>query len=98
MSEVCTIEAYTKALYKIAELAHEIWANWYKYQRDNGNAENIERWNRQARTEYNSLSDEDKEKDIKIAKQYFDCFFSNFNIMLDGLVDKDILKKNKEDK
>jgi hypothetical protein len=61
----------------MAELAHEIWSNWYTHQRDDGNDENIERWNRQAETKYKFLSEEDKEKDREVAIKYVRCFLEN---------------------
>jgi hypothetical protein len=91
-------EKYKEALDKLADLAHEIWAGWYKYQRDNGNADNIERWNRQSETDYKDLSEEDKEKDRKIARQYLECFANNFHPMLYALADRNALEENKEDK
>jgi hypothetical protein len=88
-------EKYKEALDKLAELTHEIWAEWHRYQIDYGSPENIERWNRQAGTDYKDLSEDDKEKDRKIARQYFDCFDNNFNLFLSGLAGKDALEKNK---
>jgi len=54
-----------------AKRIHQIWSNWYKYQRDNSTPENIERWNKQSETEYKDLSEEDKEKDRDIIKKYW---------------------------
>ena len=54
-----------------AENMHKIWSNWYTHQRDNSTPENIERWNNQSKTDYQDLSEEDKEKDRDIIRKYF---------------------------
>lgn len=53
----------------VASIMHDIWSNWYIYQRDNSTPENIERWNKQSITPYSELSEEDKEKDRKQARK-----------------------------
>lgn len=53
----------------VASIMHDIWSNWYIYQRDNSTPENIERWNKQSVTPYSELSEEDKEKDRKQARK-----------------------------
>ncbi len=55
---------------KGADLEHDRWARWYKWQRDNTTPEAIERWNRQSVTPYSALSEEDKEKDRKQVRPY----------------------------
>lgn len=53
----------------LSKALHDIWSNWYIYQRDNSTDENIKRWNYQSMTDYNDLSEEDKEKDRKIVRE-----------------------------
>lgn len=48
---------------------HDIWSNWYIYQRDNSTRENIVRWDNLSTLNYDSLTEEDKEKDRKIVKK-----------------------------
>ena len=52
---------------KIAELEHEQWSHWFKYMRDNGTMENIARWCVQAETDYQDLSEKEKDSDRKWA-------------------------------
>lgn len=47
---------------------HTIWSNWFLHQRDLSTEDNLARWNKQAHTRYEDLSDADKEKDRKIVK------------------------------
>jgi len=54
----------------LSAFLHMLWAGWYIHQRDNSTPENIARWDRQAKTEYKDLSEEDKEKDRKLARKY----------------------------
>jgi hypothetical protein len=69
---------------KLAKYLHDLWANWFKRQHkteiDNEQSsgddyhiaeENLTRWLRQADTPYEDLSEEDKEKDRKIANEIF---------------------------
>ena len=55
---------------KGADLEHNRWARWYRWQRDNSTPENIERWNVQAETPYSELSETEKESDRKETRQY----------------------------
>lgn len=48
---------------------HDIWSNWFTYQRDCWTKPNMARWDKQSSTEYKDLSEEDKEKDRKIARE-----------------------------
>lgn len=43
----------------LSKALHDIWSNWYIYQRDNSTDENIKRWNYQSMTDYNDLSEEE---------------------------------------
>ena len=67
---------------EMADLAHEIWANWMKYMfglcnpTTNGGLvippELVERWKQQMNTPYHELSEKEKESDRGIAIQYLD--------------------------
>ena len=59
----------------IAEFLHNIWANWYAHQRDNSTEENILRWEMQSKTLYKDLTEEDKEKDRKLARALYKELF-----------------------
>lgn len=52
---------------KLAAWFHDIWAGWYKYQRDRATPENVERWERQARLPYSQLTEEEKDTDRHLA-------------------------------
>lgn len=55
---------------KGAEIEHDRWARWYRWQRDNTTPENIARWNRQEETAYADLSEPEKESDRKETRNY----------------------------
>lgn len=57
-------------LEKYSKRMHDIWTNWFLYQREHLTEENLKRWNIQASTKYSDLSEEDKEKDRKIVKKF----------------------------
>lgn len=54
---------------KLAKLEHEQWVHWVKYMAENFTKENMERWERQIKTPYEKLSEEEKEKDRMWAKK-----------------------------
>lgn len=59
-----------------AALAHEIWAGWYQWMSEHwheyhANGEHFrKRWDRQAQTPYDQLSEEEKQSDRAIAYQF----------------------------
>uniref|UniRef100_A0A6H1ZC13 Putative ryanodine receptor, RyR, domain containing protein n=1 Tax=viral metagenome TaxID=1070528 RepID=A0A6H1ZC13_9ZZZZ len=55
-----------------AAIEHERWAKWYLWQRDNSTHENLARWDRQAKTPYAELTEEEKEKDREQVYPYVD--------------------------
>ena len=72
---------------EVAELVHEIWANWMKYMFEHGEfakdtgawfmpASKVERWSRQLNTPYSELSEKEKDTDREIAIQYLDLLRS----------------------
>jgi hypothetical protein len=54
---------------KISEYMHDTWSNWYKFQRDYSFEEQVARREKQSETKYKDLSEEDKEKDRKFARE-----------------------------
>ena len=58
----------------VAMILHNLRSKWYIYQRDNSTKENIERREKQCITPYKELSEEDKEKDRKIARDIVKFF------------------------
>lgn len=54
---------------KLSDYMHNVWSNWYLYQRKFTNKENEIRWSNQSITKYKNLSEEDKEKDRKFARE-----------------------------
>jgi hypothetical protein len=69
-----------KKLEILAEIQHEIWSRWMKYQfilcreRENGDlvipAEKVERWMRQLQTPYNQLSEPEKQSDRDVVIEH----------------------------
>jgi len=55
-------------LEKISDRMHEVRAKWYKHQRDNYNVQSISRREKQSETDYEQLSEEEKEKDREIVR------------------------------
>ncbi len=48
---------------KLANLEHEQWSHWTKYMLDNLTDENIKRWRKQIDTNYDDLSEKEKDSD-----------------------------------
>jgi hypothetical protein len=48
---------------KLAELEHRQWSHWYRYMVSNLTPENSERWDAQASTPYELLSEVEKNTD-----------------------------------
>ena len=53
---------------RLAAFIHDLWSTWNVHQRDNSTPENVARWKQQSSTLYIALSEEDKDKDRKIAR------------------------------
>ncbi len=73
----------------VASLVHEIWAEWWRYQKvhtislyyNEKNPEGLRidpykvtRWNRQASVPYEELSQEEQQSDLDIAERYLEIF------------------------
>ena len=71
----------------MADMVHEVWANWMKYMFSQGStygidgckkwewimpAEKYERWSRQMNTPYRELTEKEKESDREIALRYLE--------------------------
>ena len=76
-----------------ASLVHEIWAEWWKYQKTQSislhynesdpeslriDPHKVTRWNRQANTPYEELPKEEQKSDLEIAERYIKIF-NKFN-------------------
>lgn len=57
-----------------AAFMHDAWAKWTQHFFSNLTAENISRWQIQAKTSYDDLSEEEKEKDRKFAREILVLF------------------------
>lgn len=55
---------------QMADHAHKVWARWAEYMLHNHTPENIEKWRNQIDTPYSELSEEDKEKDREIFREW----------------------------
>ena len=73
----------------IASLVHDVWAEWWKYQKTQSislyynerdpeglriDPYKVTRWNRQATTPYEELSQEERKSDLEIAERYLEIF------------------------
>ena len=74
---------------EVASLVHDIWAEWWKYQKrytislfyNEKDPESLRidpykvtRWNRQANTPYEELPPEEQRSDLEIAERYLEIF------------------------
>ena len=74
---------------EVASLVHDIWAEWWKYQKkytislyyNDKDPESLRidpykvtRWNRQASTPYEELPPEEQRSDLEIAERYLEIF------------------------
>jgi hypothetical protein len=57
---------------KLASYMHDVRANRFLHQKYNCSDDNMDRREKQARTKYSKLSEEDKEKDRKFAREILD--------------------------
>lgn len=48
---------------KLADLEHQQWAHWTDYMLDNLTEDNIKRWRKQCRTQYQDLTEKEKDSD-----------------------------------
>ena len=55
------LEEKTRLRERLADLEHQQWAHWTAYMLDNLTPENIERWKRQCATDYQDLSEKEKD-------------------------------------
>lgn len=56
----------------LADLEHEQWTHWMRYMLYNLTPENIERWKRQSETNYDALTEKEKESDREWARKVLD--------------------------
>lgn len=54
---------------RLAAHEHEQWAHWTRYMLDNLTEENIARWRQQIETDYQDLSESEKESDRQWARK-----------------------------
>ena len=54
---------------RLAAHEHEQWAHWTRYMLDNLTDENIARWRQQIETDYQDLSESEKESDREWARK-----------------------------
>ena len=68
---------------ELADTAHQVWSRWEVHRTKNSTPENEARWKRQRSTPYAKLSEEDKQKDRDIVKEYL-AVISGFQDKKDG--------------
>ena len=93
-------------LESMADCVHEVWAKWMKSVLDRCRNENGDlaipyelaaRWDRQIKTGYEDLSEEEKESDRKVSEVIMERQQEILNIaLLEGMFDIDLEKLNKE--
>jgi len=59
-----------RSMEALASIEHDRWARWHIYAKNNWTPENIIRWDRQAETKYQDLTEEEKEKDRQEVRNY----------------------------
>ena len=74
---------------RFAEVEHERWSRWQRYLHNKGTrlsdgslvlpAELVERWDRQIKTEFASLTEQEKESDREQVRKYFPIIASIFH-------------------
>lgn len=62
----------SELLERLAELEHEQWAHWVRYDAGHGTSENRRKWLSQAYTSYDNLSEKEKERDRVWARKTLD--------------------------
>lgn len=58
-----------KVIESLSDYMHKVWANWADYQMNNSSDDNVKRWKAQIKIDYKDLSEIDKEKDRKFARE-----------------------------
>lgn len=61
--QIETLDPKSRLREILADLEHQQWAHWTKYMLDNLTPENIARWELQIITQYECLSEKEKESD-----------------------------------
>lgn len=74
---------------KLAAIEHERWARWHRYAVNNWSPAMIERWNRQAETPYEALSELEKESDRAEVRIYWPLIEEELNTLKSSLEAKD---------
>lgn len=54
-----------------AAAQHDIWSHWMRWFFDHDTPENRERWKRQMNTPYMELSEDERESDRRVVRQFF---------------------------
>ena len=58
-----------KILEELSDLEHKQWSHWTKYMLDNLTDENIDTWKKQIKTDYEDLSEKEKDSDREWARK-----------------------------
>ena len=61
-----------KIIEELSDLEHDQWAHWTEYMLDNNDAENHKRWRRQIATDYEDLTEEEKDGDREWAEKVYE--------------------------
>jgi hypothetical protein len=78
-----------------AEIAHEIWSHWMKYQKTKGYwrevgfllaHDDMRRWERQMNTLYSNLTEEEKKSDREIAKDIIQSILNKHNLSVEDKI------------
>ena len=65
----------------LADIEHERWSSWMRYQFDNWTDEKIERWKALMETPYEDLSEHSKESDRREARKTLDAILAYAKIL-----------------
>jgi len=58
-----------KILEELSDLEHKQWSHWTKYMLNNLTDENIDTWKKQIKTDYEDLSEKEKDSDREWARK-----------------------------
>jgi hypothetical protein len=86
-----------ETLEKLADIQHKIWSHWMRYmfsigefETDSGKwtmpEEKAERWIRQLRTEYKDLSEQEKESDRQVVREFLSSIIEDFEEEIHDLI------------
>ena len=72
MSSTSKVEKLTN-IEQLSNAQHEIWSHWMRWFFKNDTPENRKRWKLQMVTPYSELSEQEKESDRRVVREFLAC-------------------------